>query len=227
MVHSSLLACLAASAVCGTLAFSPSVSLRSSPLAGSSFASGAVSRPLSSRIPALRLGAKRGGQGITMKDFPKPSKLDATEPYREANALSKKFGQYGGVGGSKRVAIIGGGLSGLAAAKYLTDAGHKPIVLEARDVLGGKVSAWQDKDGDWIETVMTLILPCIRMLVPASGVLGYMHMPGHGMHMACLTNAACTFYMTSKMARSAWPETDGWLVIACRVSTSSSELIPT
>ena len=22
----------------------------------------------------------------------------------------------------------------------------------ARDVLGGKVSAWQDKDGDWIET---------------------------------------------------------------------------
>jgi 15-cis-phytoene desaturase len=25
-------------------------------------------------------------------------------------------------------------------------------VYEARDVLGGKVSAWQDKDGDWIET---------------------------------------------------------------------------
>ena len=31
-------------------------------------------------------------------------------------------------------------------------AGHEPIVLEARDVLGGKVSAWKDKDGDWIET---------------------------------------------------------------------------
>jgi len=40
----------------------------------------------------------------------------------------------------------------LACAKYLADAGHKPIVLEARDVLGGKVSAWQDEDGDWIET---------------------------------------------------------------------------
>ncbi|KAJ1406633.1 amine oxidase, partial [Ochromonadaceae sp. CCMP2298] len=52
----------------------------------------------------------------------------------------------------KRVAIIGGGLSGLAAAKYLVDAGMEPIVLEARDVLGGKVAAWQDKDGDWIET---------------------------------------------------------------------------
>jgi uncharacterized protein with NAD-binding domain and iron-sulfur cluster len=33
------------------------------------------------------------------------------------------------------------GLSGLACAKYLADAGHKPIVLEARDVLGGKVSS--------------------------------------------------------------------------------------
>ena len=30
--------------------------------------------------------------------------------------------------------------------------GHKPTVYEARDILGGKVSAWQDKDGDWIET---------------------------------------------------------------------------
>jgi 15-cis-phytoene desaturase len=50
------------------------------------------------------------------------------------------------------VAIIGGGLSGLACAKYLVDAGHVPTVYEARKVLGGKVSAWQDKDGDWVET---------------------------------------------------------------------------
>jgi len=50
------------------------------------------------------------------------------------------------------VAIIGGGLSGLACAKYLSDAGHEATVYEARNVLGGKVSAWQDDDGDWIET---------------------------------------------------------------------------
>lgn len=31
------------------------------------------------------------------------------------------------------------GLAGLSTAKYLADAGHKPILLEARDVLGGKV----------------------------------------------------------------------------------------
>ncbi len=51
-----------------------------------------------------------------------------------------------------RVAIAGAGLAGLSCAKYLTDAGHTPIVLEARDVLGGKVAAWKDADGDWYET---------------------------------------------------------------------------
>ncbi|BAY98277.1 phytoene desaturase [Tolypothrix tenuis PCC 7101] len=51
-----------------------------------------------------------------------------------------------------RVAIAGAGLAGLSCAKYLTDAGHTPIVLERRDVLGGKVAAWQDADGDWYET---------------------------------------------------------------------------
>ena len=51
-----------------------------------------------------------------------------------------------------RVAIAGAGLAGLSCAKYLTDAGHTPIVLESRDVLGGLVAAWKDKDGDWYET---------------------------------------------------------------------------
>ncbi|GAB4225519.1 MAG: 15-cis-phytoene desaturase [Stanieria sp.] len=51
-----------------------------------------------------------------------------------------------------RVAIAGAGLAGLSCAKYLVDAGHTPIVLERRDVLGGLVAAWQDEDGDWYET---------------------------------------------------------------------------
>jgi 15-cis-phytoene desaturase len=51
-----------------------------------------------------------------------------------------------------RVAIAGAGLAGLSCAKYLTDTGHTPIVLESRDVLGGKVAAWKDEDGDWYET---------------------------------------------------------------------------
>jgi 15-cis-phytoene desaturase len=51
-----------------------------------------------------------------------------------------------------RVAIAGAGLAGLSCAKYLVDAGHTPIVLERRDVLGGLVAAWKDEDGDWYET---------------------------------------------------------------------------
>lgn len=51
-----------------------------------------------------------------------------------------------------RVAIAGAGLAGLSCAKYLTDAGHTPVVLESRDVLGGLVAAWKDYDGDWYET---------------------------------------------------------------------------
>lgn len=51
-----------------------------------------------------------------------------------------------------RVAIAGGGLAGLACAKYLCDFGFQPTVFERRSMLGGLVAAWQDPDGDWIET---------------------------------------------------------------------------
>ena len=59
-----------------------------------------------------------------------------------------------------RVVIAGAGLAGLSCAKYLVDNGHIPIVLEARDVLGGKVAAWKDEDGDWYETgfIYSLVL---------------------------------------------------------------------
>jgi 15-cis-phytoene desaturase len=51
-----------------------------------------------------------------------------------------------------RVAIAGAGLAGLACAKYLTDLGHTPILLERSATLGGLVAAWKDEDGDWVET---------------------------------------------------------------------------
>eukprot|EP00978_Attheya_sp_CCMP212_P043912 scaffold294920_cov59-Attheya_sp.AAC.2 len=90
---------------------------------------------------------------LVMRDFPKPN-LEDTDNYRFAERMSTSFGtKYkASPEQKKKVAIIGGGLSGLACAKYLVDAGHEPMVYEARDVLGGKVSAWQDEDGDWIET---------------------------------------------------------------------------
>merc|ERR1712194_638782 len=89
-----------------------------------------------------------------MQDFPKPN-VEDTDNYRFAERMSSSFSttlKSKDESSKKKVAIIGGGLSGLSCAKYLTDAGHEPTIYEARDVLGGKVSAWQDEDGDWIET---------------------------------------------------------------------------
>src|SRR6185437_11095598 len=51
-----------------------------------------------------------------------------------------------------RVVVVGGGLAGLAAARRLVMAGHEVEIVEARDILGGKVSSWRDSDGDWIES---------------------------------------------------------------------------
>jgi 15-cis-phytoene desaturase len=116
------------------------------------FAKGAMTSRAGTK--AKTRATRRSGMRVEAKDYPKPDNIDKTDNYRIASELSKRFATDLKANGTekKRVAIVGGGLSGLACAKYLAEAGHEPIVLEARDVLGGKVSAWQDKDGDWIET---------------------------------------------------------------------------
>jgi squalene-associated FAD-dependent desaturase len=47
-----------------------------------------------------------------------------------------------------KVAVVGGGLAGLAAALELVDAGHAVTVLEARPTLGGAVQTLPERDGD-------------------------------------------------------------------------------
>lgn len=51
-----------------------------------------------------------------------------------------------------RIIIAGGGPAGFVAARTLVERGHEVVLLEKRDVPGGKVSAWKDADGDWIES---------------------------------------------------------------------------
>ncbi|MFM7449426.1 MAG: 15-cis-phytoene desaturase [Leptolyngbyaceae cyanobacterium] len=71
-----------------------------------------------------------------------------------------------------RVAIAGGGLAGLACAKYLVDAGYTPLVLESRDVLGGLVAAWKDEDGDWYETGLHAFFGAYPNMLQLLGELG-------------------------------------------------------
>jgi squalene-associated FAD-dependent desaturase len=47
-----------------------------------------------------------------------------------------------------KVAVVGGGLAGLAAALDLVDAGHTVTVFEARPTLGGAVQTLPEREGD-------------------------------------------------------------------------------
>jgi hypothetical protein len=88
---------------------------------------------------ASRIGSRRPLR-VEARDYPRPA-FDSAETFLEAQALSNKIKSAPRPAKPLKVAIVGGGLAGLSAAKYLSDAGHKPVVLEGRDVLGGKVSA--------------------------------------------------------------------------------------
>lgn len=100
---------------------------------------------------ARRAVASRGKLTVVCRDYPKPAFEDA-DTFQEMAALSQSIKNAPRPERPLKVVIAGAGLAGLSAAKYLADAGHHPIVLEGRDVLGGKVAAWKDEDGDWYET---------------------------------------------------------------------------
>lgn len=68
-----------------------------------------------------------------------------------------------------RAVIAGGGPAGFACAKWLTDRGYEVVLLEKRDVPGGKVSAWRDADGDWVESGLHVFFGAYRNL------LGFLH----------------------------------------------------
>jgi 15-cis-phytoene desaturase len=100
-----------------------------------------------------RTGAASRGSTLNVqaRDFPKPN-FEAESTFQEMAAISAAIKAAPRPERPLEIVIAGAGLAGLSTAKYLVDAGHKPIVLETRDVLGGKVAAWKDEDGDWYET---------------------------------------------------------------------------
>ena len=91
--------------------------------------------------------------GRELRRFAERPNLEETSlPFREACQASESIKALPRPITKATVAVLGGGLAGLSTAKHLVDAGHIPIVLEARSLLGGKVAAWRDNDGDVSET---------------------------------------------------------------------------
>lgn len=64
-----------------------------------------------------------------------------------------------------RAIIAGGGPAGFACAKWLADRGYEVILLEKRAIPGGKVSAWRDRDGDWVESGLHVFFGAYRNLL--------------------------------------------------------------
>ncbi|CAI8598046.1 unnamed protein product [Vicia faba] len=142
--------------------------------------SGSVSMGLNFRLnlASSTCSVKRNGfrnHGSRLKvvciDYPRPE-LENTVNFVEAAYLSSTFRASPRPTKPLKVVIAGAGLAGLSTAKYLADAGHKPILLEARDVLGGKVAAWKDEDGDWYETGLHIFFGAYPNVQNLFGELG-------------------------------------------------------
>ncbi|KAL6991017.1 15-cis-phytoene desaturase [Sarracenia purpurea var. burkii] len=138
--------------------------------------SGSDSMGQRSKIPSRHGFGTRSRMGVcplqvVCIDYPRPD-LDGTVNFLEASYLSSSFRTSPRPVKPLKVVIAGAGLAGLSTAKYLVDAGHKPLLLEARDVLGGKVAAWKDDDGDWYETGLHIFFGAYPNVQNLFGELG-------------------------------------------------------
>src|SRR6266540_2022059 len=64
-----------------------------------------------------------------------------------------------------RAIIVGAGPAGFACAKWLNDRGYDVVLVEKRHVPGGKVSAWRDADGDWVESGLHVFFGAYHQLL--------------------------------------------------------------
>lgn len=55
------------------------------------------------------------------------------------------------VSGTYDVIVVGAGISGLSAAKLLKESGLRPLVLEARDRVGGRTFTVQNEGSGWVD----------------------------------------------------------------------------
>lgn len=120
---------------------------------------------------------------VVCVDYPRPE-LENSVQFVEAAYFSSMFRNMARPKKPLEVVIAGAGLAGLSTAKYLADAGHRPILLEGRDVLGGKVAAWKDEDGDWYETGLHIFFgayPNVQNLFGELGIADRLQWKEHSM----------------------------------------------
>lgn len=75
------------------------------------------------------------------------------------------------------VAIVGAGLAGLVAARRLTEAGLEPLVLEARERVGGRLLNEEIGDGKVVEVGGQWIGPTQERIAALTGELGVATFP--------------------------------------------------
>ncbi len=93
------------------------------------------------------------------------------------------------------VAIVGAGLAGLVAARQVAAAGARPVVIEARDRVGGRVLNEQLGDGKVVEIGGQWIGPTQRRIAALAAELGVETFPTHdeGRHLVELGGKLASF----------------------------------
>ncbi|KAM9812651.1 L-amino-acid oxidase [Syngnathus typhle] len=65
----------------------------------------------------------------------------------------------------QHIAIIGGGIAGLTAAKFLEDAGHKVTVIEASHRVGGRIETFRNTREGWYAELGAMRIPSFQKIL--------------------------------------------------------------
>lgn len=65
----------------------------------------------------------------------------------------------------RHVAIIGGGIAGLTAAKFLEDAGHRVTIIEASGRIGGRIETFRNRKEGWYAEVGAMRIPSFHKIL--------------------------------------------------------------
>eukprot|EP00529_Nitzschia_sp_RCC80_P011531 CAMPEP_0113482580 /NCGR_PEP_ID=MMETSP0014_2-20120614/22993_1 /TAXON_ID=2857 /ORGANISM="Nitzschia sp." /LENGTH=613 /DNA_ID=CAMNT_0000376103 /DNA_START=140 /DNA_END=1981 /DNA_ORIENTATION=+ /assembly_acc=CAM_ASM_000159 len=150
MISRAVLVALSAVAVVCTTFSDAFVPLSRSPIRTSTTSSSSSSRVLSTATASDPGFTSDGAKSQIGND----SFLNENLMSRAQNGPGKKNEEQLHIG------IVGAGLAGMIAAMDLADAGHKVELFEVRPFVGGKVSSWQDKDGNHIEMGLHVFFGC-------------------------------------------------------------------